>query len=33
MSESEYCAHSGLSRGAIQAKWRTARLVVHSEGS
>ncbi len=33
MSEREYSAHSGLSRGAIQKARRTARLVVYSDGS
>lgn len=33
MSDREYCAHSGLSRGAIQKARRASRLVVHSDGS
>ena len=33
MSEREYSAHSGLSRGAIQKARKTGRLVVYSDGS
>ena len=33
MSEREYSAHSGLSRGAIQKARRASRLVVYSDGS
>ena len=33
MSEREYAAHSGLSRGAIQKARRASRLVVYSDGS
>jgi hypothetical protein len=33
MSEREYSAHSGLSRGAIQKARKTSRLVVYSDGS
>jgi len=33
MSEREYSAHSGLSRGAIQKARRATRLVVYSDGS
>ena len=33
MSEREYSAHSGLSRGAIQKARRASRLVVCSDGS
>jgi len=33
MSEREYCAHSGLSRGAIQKARKASRLVVYSDGS
>ena len=33
MSEREYSAHSGLSRGAIQKARRASRLVIYSDGS
>ena len=33
MSEREYSAHSGLSRGAIQKARKASRLVVYSDGS
>jgi hypothetical protein len=33
MSEREYSAHSGLSRGAIQKARKTGRLVIYSDGS
>jgi hypothetical protein len=33
MSEREYSAHSGLSRGAIQKARKAGRLVVYSDGS
>ena len=33
MSERDYSAHSGLSRGAIQKARKTGRLVVHGDGS
>ncbi|MFZ1727474.1 MAG: hypothetical protein WBO29_10130 [Albidovulum sp.] len=33
MSEREYSAHSGLSRGAIQKARKSGRLVVYSDGS
>lgn len=33
MSEREYSAHSGLSRGAIQKARKSGRLVVHGDGS
>jgi len=33
MSEREYSAHSGLSRGAIQKARRASRLVVYKDGS
>ena len=33
MSEREYAAHSGLSRGAIQKARKSGRLVVHGDGS
>ena len=33
MSEREYSAHSGLSRGAIRKARKTGRLVVYSDGS
>ena len=33
MSEREYSAHSGLSRGAIQKARRASRLVLYSDGS
>jgi hypothetical protein len=33
MSEREYAAHSGLSRGAIQKARKAGRLVVYSDGS
>jgi len=33
MSERDYSAHSGLSRGAIQKARKTGRLVVHQDGS
>lgn len=33
MSEREYAAHSGLSRGAIQKARKTGRLVVYRDGS
>ncbi len=33
MSEREYSAHSGLSRGAIQKARKTGRLVVYGDGS
>jgi hypothetical protein len=33
MSEREYSAHSGLSRGAIQKARRASRLVVYGDGS
>ena len=33
MSEREYSAHSGLSRGAIQKARRASRLVVYDDGS
>jgi hypothetical protein len=33
MSEREYAAHSGLSRGAIQKARKASRLVVYSDGS
>jgi len=33
MSEREYSAHSGLSRGAIQKAHKAGRLVVYSDGS
>ena len=33
MSEREYSAHSGISRGAIQKARRASRLVVYSDGS
>ena len=33
MSEREYSAHCGLSRGAIQNARRASRLVVYSDGS
>ena len=33
MSEREYSAHSGLSRGAVQRARKTGRLVVHGDGS
>ena len=33
MSEREYSAHSGLSRGAIQKARRASRLVVYRDGS
>jgi len=31
--ERQYYAHSGLSRGAIQKAWRTARPVAYGDGS
>ena len=33
MSEREYSAHSGLSRGAIQKARKTGRLVIYGDGS
>ena len=33
MSEREYAAHSGLSRGAIQKARKTGRLVIYGDGS
>ena len=33
MSEREYSAHSGLSRGAIQKARKASRLVVYGDGS
>lgn len=33
MSERDYSAHSGLSRGAVQKARKTGRLVVYSDGS
>ena len=33
MSEREYAAHSGLSRGAIQKARRAGRLVIYADGS
>lgn len=33
MSERDYSAHSGLSRGAIQQARKTGRLVVYGDGS
>ena len=33
MSEREYSAHSGLSRGAIQKARKASRLVIYSDGS
>ena len=33
MSEREYSAHSGLSRGVIQKAQKASRLVVYSDGS
>ena len=33
MSEREYSAHSGISRGAIQKARKAGRLVVHQDGS
>jgi hypothetical protein len=33
MSEREYAAHSGLSRGGVQKARKNGRLVVHDEGS
>jgi hypothetical protein len=33
MSEREYSAHSGLSRGAIQKARKASRLVVYNDGS
>lgn len=33
MSERQYAAHSGMSRGAIQKAKQTGRLVVHRDGS
>ena len=33
MSEREYSAHSGLSRGAIQKARKAGRLAVYSDGS
>ncbi len=32
MSEREYSAHTGLSRGAIQKARKASRLVVYSDG-
>ena len=33
MSEREYAAHSGLSRGGVQKARKNGRLVVHDDGS
>ena len=33
MSEREYAAHAGLSRGAIQKAKSSGRLVLHADGS
>ncbi|MFP1646767.1 hypothetical protein ACK8OU_20205, partial [Defluviimonas sp. KMU-169] len=33
MSERQYAAHVGLSRGAIQKAKETGRLVLHADGS
>lgn len=33
MSEREYAAHSGLSRGRVQKARKNGRLVVHDDGS
>ena len=33
MSERDYSAYSGLSRGAIQKARKSGRLVVHGDGS
>ena len=33
MSEREYAAHAGLSRGAIQKAKAAGRLVLHADGS
>lgn len=33
MSEREYAAHAGISRGAVQKARQSGRLVLHADGS